>query len=91
MDIFIEPMDYDSIDELASLYVKIYKKVKKKKKWSIISAKKFIKYFYELCPEGKRAGNGHPSPFTATDTAAPAHPRTSRCPSGHGPAPHHSC
>ena len=27
MDIFIELMDYDSIDELASLYVKIYKKV----------------------------------------------------------------
>ncbi len=51
MDIFIEPMDYDSIDELASLYVKIYKKVNPREKWSIISAKKFIKYFYELCPD----------------------------------------
>lgn len=51
MDIFIEAMDYDSIDELASLYVKIYKKVNPREKWSIISAKKFIKYFYELCPD----------------------------------------
>lgn len=51
MDIFIEPIDYNSIDELASLYVKVYKKANPKEKWNTISAKKFIEYFYELCPD----------------------------------------
>ncbi len=51
MDIFIEPMDYDSIDELAALYVKVYKKSNPREKWDIISARKFIMYFYELCSD----------------------------------------
>ncbi len=51
MDIFIQPIDYDSIDELASLYVNIYKNANPKEKWNTISAKKYIKYFYELCPD----------------------------------------
>ncbi len=51
MDIVIEQMDYDSIDELTNLYVKIYKKTNPQEKWDIVSAKKFIMYFYELCPD----------------------------------------
>lgn len=31
--------------------LKSIKKVNPREKWSIISAKKFIKYFYELCPD----------------------------------------
>ena len=51
MSICIEQMDYDNIEELAELYIRIYKDTNPKEKWNISSAKKFIIYFYELCPD----------------------------------------
>ncbi len=51
MDVFIEPMGYDSIDELAALYVKVYKKSNLREKGDISLARKFIMYFYELCSD----------------------------------------
>ncbi|MBO5033577.1 MAG: GNAT family N-acetyltransferase [Lachnospiraceae bacterium] len=51
MMVFIEPMDYESVDELADLYVKIYKETNPKEKWNNLSAKRFILYFYNLCPD----------------------------------------
>lgn len=51
MSICIEKMNYESVEELACLYVKIYKDTNPKEKWDICSAKKFISYFYELCPD----------------------------------------
>ena len=51
MSICIEQMKYDNIEELAELYIRIYKDTNPKEKWDICSAKKFITYFYELCPD----------------------------------------
>lgn len=51
MSIRIEQMNYDYIEELADLYIRIYKDTNPKEKWNIYSAKKFITYFYELCPD----------------------------------------
>ena len=51
MSICIEQVDYDNIEELADLYIRIYKDTNPKEKWDIHSAKKFITYFYELCPD----------------------------------------
>lgn len=50
MSIFIEQVDYDDIEALAELYIRIYRDTNPKEKWNIGSAKKFITYFYELCP-----------------------------------------
>lgn len=51
MSICIEQVDYDNIEELADLYIRIYKETNPKEKWDMYSAKKFITYFYELCPD----------------------------------------
>lgn len=51
MPICIKQMNYDNIEELADLYIRIYKDTNPKEKWDICSAKKFITYFYELCPD----------------------------------------
>lgn len=51
MPICIEQMNYDNIEELTDLYIRIYKETYPKEKWDTCSAKKFITYFYELCPD----------------------------------------
>lgn len=51
MSICIEQMNYDNIEELADLYIRIYKDTNPKEKWDTCSARKFITYFYELCPD----------------------------------------
>lgn len=51
LPICIVQMDQDSIDEVAGLYIKIYKQTNPIEKWDMCSAKKFIVYFYNLCPD----------------------------------------
>ncbi len=51
MDILIEPMTYDSIDELAVLYVNIYKITNPREKWNNVSARKLIMYYYGVCSD----------------------------------------
>lgn len=51
MGLCIRTVKQCDIGELAQLYIDVYKKVNPIEKWELSSVKKYLDYFYRLCPD----------------------------------------
>lgn len=47
----IRNVEENDLNEIANLYVNIYKETNPREKWSLKAAEKFIRYFYNICPD----------------------------------------